>query len=194
MSVFGRHRGGREAHRSGTVFVNAVQVITGKKTFVQGALAFFGLTEANPTTLSAQDTVAAAVAIKLPATSGTLALAGAVVAAGAITQQIVNGAALHTTNAQVNHAYISNNSFLETFLLPAVKSDGDEVWVQGIGNGGWKITQNAGEFIRFGSQITTVGVTGYLYSNNQYNFVKLKWSSDLSLWYVHSVIGNPGGH
>ena len=195
MSIYGRRGGGRQGHRSGTVFVNAVQTITGVKSFTQGAMRFFGLTEDYPTILQAQDSNVATATVKLPATSGTLALLTDIGESySPIPQTTVAGSAIHTTTMSVNTFYIANNSALETFTLPSTKSDGDEVAVQGAGAGGWKIAQNAADQIRLGVNTTIAGLLGYLYSNNQYDFVQLKWSTTLSQWRVIASQGNIGGH
>ena len=90
-----------------------------------------------------------------------------------------------------NMAYIPNNAALCTISLPATPADGDEFMVEGNGAGGGKITQPASTTIRLGTIVSTSGVTGYAYSTNQYDIVRLKYSATLGEWKAISIIGNP---
>lgn len=85
---------------------------------------------------------------------------------------------------------VANGSTLMTIPLPSTANDGDTFQVIGIGAGGWKTSQAAGQFQRFGNMVTTTGVTGYLASTNQYDGVTLKWSTALGGYIVTASIGN----
>lgn len=52
-----------------------------------------------------------------------------------------------TQQAASNAGYMANNAAQVTITLPAVPSVGDIVQVSGLGAGGWKIAQNAGQSI-----------------------------------------------
>ncbi len=49
--------------------------------------------------------------------------------------------------AESNTGYMANNSSQVTITLPASLAVGDVVQVSGVGSGGWKIAQNAGQSI-----------------------------------------------
>lgn len=73
----------------------------------------------------------------------------------------------------VNSGYIANNAGLVTLTLPATANVGDTLIVQGKGAGGWRIAQNAGQTIHFGTSDTTTGAAGYLESTNRYDSIEL---------------------
>jgi hypothetical protein len=76
-------------------------------------------------------------------------------------------------NAVVNTAYIANNGSLVTITMPSTAAIGDRISVVGKGTGGWRIAQNAGQTIHFGSSNTTTGVGGRLDSTNRYDVVHI---------------------
>lgn len=59
--------------------------------------------------------------------------------------------------------YASNPSTRVAFMLPTVGNAGDVLRVRGNAQGGWRITQTAGQAIH-GSTDTTRGTSGYLES------------------------------
>ena len=73
----------------------------------------------------------------------------------------------------VNNGYIPNNAGLVTLTLPATAAIGSIIDIAGLGAGGWRIAQNAGQNIQVGSSSTTVGVGGSVSSVNRYNSIKL---------------------
>lgn len=101
-----------------------------------------------------------------------------------------------TTQAMaVNTGYIANNAAQVVFTLPATATLGDTLYVTGNGNvgtAGWKINQNAGQVIFFGSSTTTVGASGSLTSTNQLDSVHLVavTSGASTVWNVIGSIGN----
>lgn len=99
---------------------------------------------------------------------------------GSITIAATNGQGITWNNvtgtsqsAAVNNGYISNNAGLVTVTLPSTAAVGQIVEVAGSGAGGWRIAQNSGQTIRFGTSATTTGVSGRLDSVNRYDAVRL---------------------
>jgi hypothetical protein len=96
-----------------------------------------------------------------------------------------------STQAMVsNNAYISNDGTLVTYTLPSSSNVGDVITVVGESNGLWKIAQNSGNVIRFGSESTTSGATGYLASTLEYDCVQLVCISANAAWLVYGSVGN----
>lgn len=96
-----------------------------------------------------------------------------------------------TTQAgAVNNGYITNNAALVTVTLPAVAAFGDIIRVGGKGAGGWRIAQNAGQTINFGTMPTTTGVGGRLDSTDDNDVVELLCITDDDDFLVLSSIGN----
>ena len=95
-----------------------------------------------------------------------------------------------TQSMSVNSGYISNNPAVVTLTLPATAALGTTLSIAGKGAGGWKIAQNAGQQIFFGSSSTTSGVTGYLQSTQQYDSIELLCITANTQW---TVITGPQG-
>ena len=77
-----------------------------------------------------------------------------------------------TTSATMtaNAGYIADNSSQVNLLLPTTAALGSIIYVQGLGAGGWLISQNASQSIKFApSSSTTVGVGGSTASTGQYD-------------------------
>jgi hypothetical protein len=108
--------------------------------------------------------------------------------AGALPWTVVTG----TTQAgAVNNGYIANNAGLVTVTLPATSAVGDIMAVTGINNAtGWKIAQNAGNTIYFGSSTTTPGTGGSLASIATRDTVYLLCVTANATWNVLSSVGN----
>lgn len=102
--------------------------------------------------------------VTLP-TSGTLAT----------TTQVISWSEVTGTSATMaaNNGYIANNASLVTLTLPSTCAQGQLIYVQGKGAGGWKIAQVAGQTINFGNVATTTGTGGSLASTNQYDSIAL---------------------
>jgi len=97
-----------------------------------------------------------------------------------------------TTQAMaVNRRYIANNAAQVVFTLPATAVVGDIIEVAGKGAGGWRISQNASQQIVFGSVIAATGTGGYMYSNSQYEAVKLLCLTANTLFTVLRATGSP---
>jgi hypothetical protein len=90
----------------------------------------------------------------------------------------------------VNNGYIANNAALVTLTLPDTAAVGDVVRVTGKGAGGWRIAQNAGETIYFGTSTTTTGAGGSLDSTQQRDTVELVCITADTEWNVLSSVGN----
>jgi hypothetical protein len=91
----------------------------------------------------------------------------------------------------VNNGYFPNNAGLVTLTLPSTAAGGDIVRVSGKGAGGWKIAQNSGQTIHFGSRDTTTGVGGSLASTNQYDAIELVCHTANTDW---SLLSGPQGN
>lgn len=109
-------------------------------------------------------------------------------AGGGLTWTVVTGT---TQAAAVNSGYIANNAGLVTVTLPAVSAVGDLVAVTGINNAaGWKVAQNAGNQIFFGTASTTSGTGGSLASTATRDTVFLVCMVANGAWNVVGSIGN----
>lgn len=97
-----------------------------------------------------------------------------------------------TTQAiAVNNGYIANNAGQVTLTLPATSAVGDVAIVTGINNAtGWKIAQNAGNQIFFGTSSTTAGTGGSLTSTGTRDVVHLVCVTANATWNVLSSVGN----
>ena len=107
---------------------------------------------------------------------------------GGLTWTVVTG----TTQAAVaNNGYIANNAGLVTATLPATSSVGDTIAITGINNAtGWKVAQNAGNQIFFGSASTTSGTGGSLASTATRDTVCMVCMTANATWNVLNSIGN----
>lgn len=115
---------------------------------------------------------------------------------GAITINAVGGGITWSTvtvdaGATVNTGTVANKAGLLTMTLPATSAVGDVVAITGINTAlGWKIAQNAGNTIHFGTSTTTPGAGGSLASTAIYDTVYLVCVTTNALWTVVSSIGN----
>lgn len=108
---------------------------------------------------------------------------------------VVTGAAPHTTTMLANTCYITTNTGLETFNLPAVSAVGDEIMVICRGAGLFKIAQpNAASKIELGNQASTLGTGGYVLCQSYGDVLKLKCATTSGVWTVMSDVGNFTGH
>lgn len=91
----------------------------------------------------------------------------------------------------VNTGVVANKAGLLTMTLPAVSAVGDMVSITGINTAlGWRIAQNAGNTIFFGTSTTTPGVGGSLSSLAIHDTVTLVCVTANANWSVVSSIGN----
>jgi hypothetical protein len=89
-----------------------------------------------------------------------------------------------SASAAVNNGYMANNAGLVTITLPVTAAVLSIIQVSGSGAGGWKIAQNASQYINFGSEVSTTGTGGYLASTNQYDAVTLQCNIANNGWVV----------
>lgn len=140
-----------------------------------------GSTGADPS--AAALTAGTGMSISNGAGSITISAAG-----GGLTWTVVTGT---TQAAAVNNGYIANNAGQVAVTLPATSAVGDVVAVTGINNAtGWKVAQNAGNQIFFGSSSTTAGTGGSLTSTATRDTVFMLCTSTNANWQVIDSIGN----
>jgi len=154
--------------------------ITSLGPLTNGQLAI-GSTGADPT--AATLTAGSGVSISNGAGSITINALG-----GGLSWTVVTGT---SQSMAVNNGYVANNAGLVTATLPATSAVGDVVAITGINNAtGWKIAQNAGNQIFFGTSSTTAGVGGSLASTATRDTVYLLCVTANATWNVISSIGN----
>lgn len=97
-----------------------------------------------------------------------------------------------TTNTAllVNNGYVADSLSLINFTLPATSAVGQVIYIAGIGSGGWKILQNAGQNIFIGSASSTVGVSGSVASSNLQDTIFLVCIKDDTIWTYMGGAGN----
>lgn len=86
--------------------------------------------------------------------------------------------------------YVANNAVMVSLALPTVAAFGTELEVKGMGDGGWIVTQAAGQRINFGVESSTVGITGSLASGQIRDAVRLVCVVANTVWDVVSSQGN----
>lgn len=92
-------------------------------------------------------------------------------------------------SAAVNNGYITNNGSLVTVTLPSTATVGQRVSIVGRGAGLWKLAQNSGQTVHFGSSNTTTGVSGYLAATVRYDCVEVICITANTDWVVRSSAG-----
>lgn len=60
-----------------------------------------------------------------------------------------------------------------TMTLPATCAVGKVLYITGVYGCGWKIAQNANQYLMFGNKSTSMGTTGYLKSTNPNDSIQL---------------------
>jgi hypothetical protein len=129
-------------------------------------------------------TITGAAGITVTNAAGSITISGG---GGGYTWTEVTG----TSQAMAaNNGYITNNPALVTLTLPVSAALGTTISIAGKGAGGWKIAQNAGQEIFFGSSATTIGATGYLQSTQQFDSIELLCITANTQW---TVITGPQG-
>lgn len=131
-------------------------------------------------------TLTAGTGISITNGAGSITLAN-VAQPGIVWSVIIAGSGTLTAN----NGYIANNAGTISFSLPATATIGDTYRVTGINNAtGWKITQNAGQTIHFGTATTTTGVLGSLESSATRDSVEIVCVATNNTFNVISSIGN----
>lgn len=88
-----------------------------------------------------------------------------------------------------DNGYVSNNAGLVTLTLPAVAAFGTSLAVSGVGAGGWKVAQNAGQQILMTGGATTVGAAGSVASTNRYDEIEMLCVIANTTWKIRSSVG-----
>lgn len=104
-----------------------------------------------------------------------------------------NVTATGNTTLVNNRRYITKHSTPAnkiTYTLPATAAIGDTISVVGYTAGGWRIAQNAGQQIFFGSNSTTIGAGGYLEFTNAKDAIALTCVTASTEWSVIYSVGN----
>lgn len=159
---------------------------------VSGALAEIGpLTNGQ---LAIGSTGLAPVAGSLTSTGATITIS-----AGAGTINLETASAGFTWSVEtdaavaglVDSGFIANRAGLVTITLPTTAAIGSIMRVTGINTAvGWRIAQNAGETIYFGTSATTTGVGGYLESTEIRDSVEIVCVVADTDWNVLASLGN----
>jgi len=89
----------------------------------------------------------------------------------------------------ISNGYITTLGGLTTFTLPAASAIGDVIEIIGQGAGGWRITQAAGQSIREGNVISTVGAAGTVNSTNRYDTIQITCIAANTSWQVTKSTG-----
>jgi hypothetical protein len=89
-----------------------------------------------------------------------------------------------------NVGYVINFGTLVTLTLPATAAFGSVIEIVGKGVGGWRIDQNAGQTIFFGTMATTTGTGGSLSSGQSRDCVRLVCTTANTGFTVDNSIGN----
>jgi hypothetical protein len=89
-----------------------------------------------------------------------------------------------------NNGYIANNASRVSFALPTTAVVGQIFSISGVGAGGWKITQAAGQSIHVGASTTTVGTGGSIASNSAQDSVKIVCTVANTTFNIVSNIGS----
>lgn len=98
------------------------------------------------------------------------------------------------TQLAVNQRYVTNSATLLSLNLPTVATVGDSIQVLGYGLGGWRVTQNDSQSIRYLSSNSTTGVTGNIeteiaQTNSYASSIELVCVATNNSWLVTSSMG-----
>lgn len=105
---------------------------------------------------------------------------------------LINAPEVTSTSITVapNHQYTANNAGLVTLTLATSFLAGECVLINGKGAGLYRIGQQSGQQIYFGSLSTTSGVTGYIDAVQRYSSILIKCITDGTEFVVLSSSGN----
>ena len=132
-------------------------------------------------------TITAGSGISITNAAGSITVAAT--GGGGITSWVDVTAATQAMAVQTGYTS-DNGATLVTFTLPATAAYGTIMAVVGKAAGLWKINQNAGQTIHFGTSNTTTGTGGSLASTFQYDVVYLLCSIANTDFTVLQSIGN----
>lgn len=88
------------------------------------------------------------------------------------------------------NGYITNNASLITLTLPASAAIGDSFRIAGMGAGGWRLSQLAGQTVHFGDKQTTIGTSGYVRSQQTFDCIEVICITVDTDWLIVSSHGN----
>lgn len=95
-----------------------------------------------------------------------------------------------TVNLAAWNAYLLNNASRVIGTLPASGAVGDQIRIAGKGAGGWRVAQNAGQTVHFGTQSSTTGTGGSISSVNSFDVIELVCITQNTDWLVLNSLGN----
>ena len=107
-------------------------------------------------------------------------------AGGGMTWQVIGA----SQTLAVNHGYFCTSGGVLALLLPPVSVLGDTIEISIEGSAGYSVNQGAGQSIKFGNAITTVGVGGSVSSLSQGDSIRLVCKVANLDWVIMSSMGN----
>ena len=192
------------ANQAARLALTTAQVQPGDEAYQQDTLETFKLISTDPTqagswlrvsdvNITASDIVSGIIATARLG-SGTLnnttVLHGDGVFRVPVTDSLTWSTVSGTTQTMVSRSgYITNNASRVVCTLPATATAGDIIRIVGLGNGGWRVAQQAGQTIAFGDLATTVGAGGYIESTLARDTLEIVATST-SAWQVIGAVGN----
>lgn len=117
--------------------------------------------------------------------AGTIDINGSGAGAGIVWQAIGANQTL-----VVQNGYFCTSGGTLALLLPPVSVIGDTIEISIEGSTGFQVTQGAGQSIKFGNQITTVGVGGSISSASQGDTLRMICRTANLSWVIVSSMGN----
>lgn len=123
----------------------------------------------------------------ITATSTTSAYWGSPSFIAMPTTQLVATAA----TASVNNIYISTSSSRNYLTLPAAATVGDTIRLVGRGQGGWRLVNQANQYVCFGVMTTSTGTAGFIDSTHFRDAIHVLCTSANLEWTVMSSMGSP---
>lgn len=126
-----------------------------------------------------------------------LGAAGTVTSAvGNVITVTVSGSGMTWNRITASQTLVINNGYFcvgggdLVLLLPAVSTLGDTIEVYLDGSTSFQITQNAGQSIKLGNQVTTSGVGGSITTTQQGDSLRLVCDTINLRWTITSMMGN----
>lgn len=101
-----------------------------------------------------------------------------------------NNVAGTTQTIVASNGYWANNAAQVVFTLPATCALNDTFTIGGLGVGGWKIAQNAGQSINYNGSSTVSGTSGFIQSANRFASVTVSCATTNTTF---NVINSQGG-
>jgi hypothetical protein len=90
----------------------------------------------------------------------------------------------------VQHGYFCTAGGVLALLLPPVSVLGDTIEISIEGSAGFQVTQGAGQSIKYGNQISTVGAGGSISSLSQGDSIRMVCRVANLSWVILSSMGN----